>query len=41
TSALIALGYKPVEADKMLSQLDKQDQSSQSLIKQALKNTVR
>ena len=41
TSALIALGYKPVEADKMLSQLDKQDQSSQSLIKQALKNMVR
>jgi len=41
TSALIALGYKPVEAGKMLSQLDKQDQSSQSLIKQALKNTVR
>ncbi len=41
TSALIALGYKPLEAGKMLSKLDKQDQSSQSLIKQALKSTVR
>ena len=41
TSALIALGYKPVEASKMISTLDKQDQNSQSLIKQALKNTVR
>jgi Holliday junction DNA helicase RuvA len=40
-SALIALGYKPVEAGKMINQLDKQDQSSESLIKQALKNTVR
>lgn len=40
-SALIALGYKPVEASKMISKLDKQDQSSESLIKQALKNTVR
>lgn len=41
TSALIALGYKPVEAGKMISKLDKQDQTSESLIKQALKNTVR
>ncbi len=41
TSALIALGYKPVEAGKMISKLDKQDQSSESLIKQALQNTVR
>jgi len=41
TSALIALGYKPVEASKMISKLDKQGQSSESLIKQALKNTVR
>ncbi len=41
TSALIALGYKPVEASKMISKLDKQNQSSESLIKQALKNTVR
>ena len=41
TSALIALGYKPVEASKMISKLDKQNQTSESLIKQALKNTVR
>ncbi len=41
TSALIALGYKPVEADKMIRQLDKENQSSEALIKQALKNTVR
>ena len=40
-SALIALGYKPVEASKMVSQLDHQDQSSEMLIKQALKNTVK
>ena len=41
TSALIALGYKPAEADKMIRQLDKENQSSEALIKQALKNTVR
>ncbi len=41
TSALIALGYKPVEASKMISKLDTNAQSSESLIKQALKNTVR
>ncbi len=41
TSALIALGYKPVEASKMISRLDSQDQSCEMLIKQALKNTVR
>ena len=40
-SALIALGYKPVEAAKMIRQLDTQDQSSEMLIKQALKNTVK
>ena len=40
-SALIALGYKPVEAGRMIRQLDTQDQSSEMLIKQALKNTVR
>ena len=40
-SAMIALGYKPAEAGKMISQLDVQDQSSEMLIKQALKNTVR
>ena len=40
-SALIALGYKPVEAGKMIRQLDTQDQSSEMLIKQALQNTVK
>ena len=40
-SALVALGYKPVEASKMIRQLDTQDQSSEMLIKQALKNTVK
>lgn len=40
-SALIALGYKPIEASKMISQLATQDQSSEMLIKQALKNTVK
>lgn len=40
SSALIALGYKPVEASKMLSKLDTREQSSQELIKQALKNSV-
>jgi len=40
-SALIALGYKPVEASKMISKLDTQDQTSEMLIKQALKNTVK
>lgn len=40
-SALIALGYKPVEAGNMIRQLDTQDQSSEMLIKQALKNTVK
>ncbi len=40
-SALIALGYKPVEAGRMIRQLDTQEQSSEMLIKQALKNTVK
>lgn len=40
-SALIALGYKPVEASKMVSKLNTQDQTSEMLIKQALKNTVK
>jgi len=39
--ALIALGYKPLEAAKMIRQLDTQDQSSEMLIKQALQNTVK
>ncbi len=41
SSALVALGFKPLEASKMIAQLDKQGQSSEALIKQALKNTVR
>ena len=40
-SALVALGYKPVEASKMIRQLDTYDKSSEMLIKQALKNTVK
>ncbi len=40
-SALIALGYKPVEASKMISSLDHEGHSCEMLIKQALKNTVR
>ncbi len=40
-SALVALGYKPAEATKMINQLDKHEQNSESLIKQALKNTVK
>ncbi len=41
TSALIALGYKPVEASKMIARLETRDQSCEMLIKQALKNTVK
>ena len=40
-SALIALGYKPVEASKMISKLETEGQTSEMLIKQALKNTVK
>jgi len=40
TSALITLGYKPVEASKMVSKLDKTDKSSEDLIKMALKNSL-
>jgi len=40
TSALISLGYKPVEASKMISKLDKTDKSSEDLIKLALKNSI-
>ncbi len=40
TSALIALGYKPIEVSRMLSKLDTRDQTSEALIKQALKNSV-
>jgi Holliday junction DNA helicase RuvA len=40
SSALMALGYKPVEVSKMISKLDTRDQTSEELIKQALKNSV-
>ncbi len=40
TSALIALGYKPIEASKMISKIDKQDQTTESLIKYALRSKV-
>ena len=41
-SALIALGYKPVEASRMVNRLDLQGfQSSEDMIKQALKSTVK
>lgn len=40
-SALIALGYRPIEASRMISTLDSQDQTSAMLIKQALKNSVK
>jgi len=38
TSALISLGYKPTEATKMISRIDKQDQTTESLIKYALRS---
>lgn len=40
-SALIALGYRPVDASKMISSLDCEGQSSEALIKQALRNTIK
>ena len=40
TSALIALGYKPIEASKMISKIDKHDQTTESLIKYALRSKV-
>ena len=38
SSALIALGYKPAEATRMISRIDKQDQTTESLIKYALRS---
>lgn len=40
-NALIALGYKPQEASRAISQLDKADASSEELIRLALRSTVR
>ncbi|MFK5892654.1 MAG: Holliday junction branch migration protein RuvA [Pseudomonadota bacterium] len=39
-SALISLGYKAVDANKMVSKLNKENQSSEQLIKLALKNSL-
>jgi holliday junction DNA helicase RuvA len=39
-SALISLGYKTADASKMVSRLNKEDQSSEQLIKLALKNSL-
>ncbi|WED22765.1 Holliday junction branch migration protein RuvA [Vibrio sp. JC009] len=39
-SALIALGYKPQQASKVISQVAKPDMSSETLIREALKSMV-
>ncbi|MCW8333947.1 Holliday junction branch migration protein RuvA [Vibrio sp. SCSIO 43135] len=39
-SALLALGYKPTQASKVVSQIAKPDMSSESLIREALKSMV-
>ena len=39
-SGLIALGYKPAEASKLIHALDAADKSSEDLIREALKNLV-
>lgn len=39
-SALISLGYKQADANKMVSRLNKENQSSEQLIKLALKNSI-
>jgi holliday junction DNA helicase RuvA len=39
-SALISLGYKQADANKMVSGLNKDNQSSEQLIKSALKNSI-
>lgn len=36
-SALIALGYKPIEAEKMVKKVLKADLTSEQLIREALK----
>lgn len=40
-SALVALGYKPQEADRMLQAIKENDLSSEELIRRALQNAVR
>ncbi|ELV8745206.1 Holliday junction branch migration protein RuvA [Vibrio vulnificus] len=39
-SALLALGYKPVQASKVVSQIAKPDMTSEQLIREALKSMV-
>ena len=39
-SALLALGYKPTQASKVISQVKSQDMSSEELIREALKSMV-
>jgi len=39
-SALISLGYKQADANKMVARLNKENQSSEQLIKLALKNSL-
>ena len=39
-SALISLGYKQTDANKMVSRLNKENQTSEQLIKLALKNSL-
>jgi len=40
-SALIALGYKPAEASRMVAQVETDGQSSEAIIRAALKSAVR
>ena len=40
TQALVALGYKPVEASRMISAINSHDLSSDEIIRQALKGTL-
>ena len=39
-SALLALGYKPTQASKVVSQIAKPDMSSEQMIREALKSMV-
>ena len=39
-SALISLGYKPVQASKMVSQIAKPDMTSEALIRESLKSMI-
>ncbi len=39
-SGLVALGYKPVEASKLIHALDAEEKTSEDLIREALKNLI-